>query len=100
MLFQLRKENIELNDEYNKMIDKKTRLKIEYLKMKKRLDDFQKEEESEKHEHEQFESLDVFIESVRNTLNSIVISSSITSKKLLDSSIFIDKKIRISKIDY
>ncbi len=36
MLFQLRKENIELNDEYNKMIDEKTRLEVEYLEMKKR----------------------------------------------------------------
>ncbi len=50
MLFQLRKENIELNDEYNKMIDKKTRFEVEYLEMKKRLNDFEKEEESEKHE--------------------------------------------------
>jgi regulator of replication initiation timing len=90
MLFQLRKENIELNDEYNKMIDEKTRLEVEYLEMKKRFDDFEKEEESEK--HEQFESLDVSIESVRNTSNLIVISSLIISKKLFDSSILIDEK--------
>ncbi len=85
MLLQLRKKNIELNDEYNKMINEKTRLEIEYLKMKKRLDDLKKEEKSEKHKHEQSELFDVFIESIRNTSNSIVISSSIISKKLLDS---------------
>ncbi len=60
MLFQLRKENIELNDEYNKMINEKTKLEFEYLKMKKRLNDFEKKEEFEK--HEQSESLNVFIE--------------------------------------
>ncbi len=72
------------------MINEKTRLEVEYLEMKKRLDDFEKKEEHEK--HEQFESLDVSIESVRNTSNSIVISSLIISKKLLDSSILIDEK--------
>ncbi len=90
MLFQLRKENIELNDEYNKMIDEKTKLEVEYLEMKKRLNDFEKEEKSEK--HEQFKSLDVFVESVRNTSNSIMISNLIILKKLLDSLIFIDEK--------
>ncbi len=72
------------------MINEKTRLEVEYLEMKKWLDNFEKEEESEK--HEQFDSLDVFIESVQNTSNSIVFSSLIISKKLLDSSIFIDEK--------
>ncbi len=93
MLFQLRKENIELNDEYNKMIDEKTRLEVEYLEMKKRFEKYEEEKESEN--HEQFESLEIFIESVRNISNvsdSIAISDFITSKKLLDSSIFIDEK--------
>jgi predicted nuclease with TOPRIM domain len=90
MLFQLRKENIELNDEYNKMFEEKTRLEAQYQRMKERIEELEIEEESEK--HEQFESRDVFIESIRNTSHSIVISSSIIFKKLLDSSIFIDEK--------
>ncbi len=88
MLFQLRKENIELNDEYNRLVDEKTRLKIDYQRMKKKLEEKVEEDEFE-------ESRDVFVESVRNTSNvsaSIVISDFITSKKLLDSSIFIDEK--------
>jgi predicted nuclease with TOPRIM domain len=86
MLFQLRKENIELNDEYNKMFEEKTRLKAQYQKMKEKIEKF---EEIEKQEHE---SLDVSVRSVRNTSNSIVISDFIISKKLFDSSIFIDEK--------
>ncbi len=63
--------------------------------MKKRLEKYEEEEEHEN--REQSESFDVLIESVRNISNSnvsdsIVISSLITSKKLLDSSIFIDEK--------
>jgi hypothetical protein len=60
--------------------------------MKNRLNNFEKKEESEKHKHEQFESLDVSIKSVRNTSNLIVITSFVISKKLFDSSIFIDEK--------
>ncbi len=89
MLFQLQKENIELNNEYNKLIKKKARLEAEYQRMKKRVSEF---EEEEFENHEQFESLEISIESVRNTSNSIVISSLIISKKLFDSSIFIDEK--------
>ncbi len=48
MLFQLRKENIKLNNEYNKLI-KKTRFEIEYQRMKKRVSEFE-EEEFENHE--------------------------------------------------
>ncbi len=50
MLFQLRKKNIELNDEYNKMINEKAKLEVEYLEMKKRLEDYEEEEESENYE--------------------------------------------------
>jgi regulator of replication initiation timing len=88
MLFQLRKKNIELNDEYNKLVDEKTRLKVDYQRMKKRLEEEVEEDESEK-------SRDVSVESVRNTSNvsnSIVVSDLIISKKLFDSSIFIDEK--------
>ncbi len=93
MLFQLRKENIELNDEYNKMFEEKTRLKTQYQRMKERIEEFEIEEKLEK--HEQSKSRDVFVESVRNISNvsdSIVVSDLIISKKLFDSSIFIDEK--------
>ncbi len=88
MLFQLRKENIELNDEYNRLVDEKTRLKADYQRTKKRLEKEVEEDEFEK-------SRDVFVESVRNISNvsdSIVVSDLIISKKLFDSSIFIDEK--------
>jgi regulator of replication initiation timing len=54
MLFQLRKKNIELNDEYNKLVDEKTKLKIDYQRMKKKLEEEIEEDESE-------ESRDVFV---------------------------------------
>ncbi len=53
MLFQLRKENIELNDEYNKMFEEKTRLKAQYQRMKERIEELEIEEESKKHEQSQ-----------------------------------------------
>ncbi len=77
------------------MINEKTKLEVKYVEMKKRLEKY---EEKEEHENrEQFESLNVFIEPVRNISNSnvsdsIVISSLITSKKLFDSFILIDEK--------
>jgi hypothetical protein len=57
--------------------------------MKKRISEFEKKEFEN---HEQFKSLKMFIKLIRNTLNSIVNSDFIISKKLFDSSIFIDKK--------
>jgi hypothetical protein len=65
MLFQLRKKNIELNDEYNRIINEKVRFEVEYQKMKKRVKKF---EEKEKRS-ENRELLEVFVESVRNTSN-------------------------------
>ncbi len=90
MLFQLRKENIELNDEYNKMLEEKTRLKAQYQRMKKKIEKFEKFEKSKNRE-----SLEVLVDSIRSTSNandSIVISDLVTSKKLFDSSSFIDEK--------
>ncbi len=58
--------------------------------MKKRLDDFEKEKKFEK--QKQSESFDVLVKSERNTSDSIVISILVISKKLLDSSVFIDEK--------
>jgi hypothetical protein len=93
MLFQLRKENIELNDEYNKMFEEKTRLETQYQRMKKQIEKLEIEEEFEK--HEQFESREMLVESIRNTSIKIdvsVMTIIMTSKKLLDSSIFINEK--------
>ncbi len=83
-----------MNNEYNKLIKEKTRFEVEYQKLKKRIHEFEQEEFEN---HEQFESLEMFIESVRNTSNLnvndlIVISNFITSKKLFDSFILIDEK--------
>ncbi len=83
-----------MNNEYNKLIEKKTRFEVEYQRIKKRVSEF---EEKKSENHEQFESFEVFIESVRNISNSnvndsIVISNLITSKKLFNSFIFIDEK--------
>jgi regulator of replication initiation timing len=79
---------MKLNDEYNRLVDEKTRLKVDYQRMKKRLEEEIEEDEFEK-------SRDVFVELIRNISNvsvSIVISDLITSKKFFDSSIFIDEK--------
>jgi hypothetical protein len=68
------------------MFEEKTTLKTQYQKMKEKIEKF---EEFKKQEHQ---SLDIFVRLVRNTSNLIVISDFIISKKLLDSSIFIDEK--------
>ncbi len=73
------------------MFEEKTRLKAQYQRMKKRISEL----EIEKEESEDRESFEVFVESVCNISNasdSIVVSDLIISKKLLDSSIFIDEK--------
>ncbi len=53
------------------MIDKKARLEVEYLKMKTRLEDYEKEKKSEN--HEQFESLEIFIELMNELLHIIYV---------------------------
>jgi hypothetical protein len=61
--------------------------------MKKQIEELEIEEESD--EHEQLESLEMFVNAVRDTLIKIdvfVMTIIMTSKKLLDSSIFIDEK--------
>ncbi len=42
MLFQLQKENIELNDEYNKLVDEKTRFEVECQRMKQQIKKLEK----------------------------------------------------------
>jgi predicted nuclease with TOPRIM domain len=85
MLWNLRKKNVELNDEYNKLIGEKSRLEVSWVEMKRRVQELEEEEEFKDRE-----SFEVSVESVRVTSNLIV--SLITSKKLFDSSIFIDDK--------
>jgi hypothetical protein len=73
------------------LINEKTRLKVEYLEMNKQLKNY--EEEKEHKNREQFESFEVFVESVRDISIKIdILVITIISKKLFDSSIFIDKK--------
>ncbi len=42
MLFQLQKKNIELNDEYNRLVSEKARFEIEYQRMKEKIEIFEK----------------------------------------------------------
>ncbi len=89
ILLEMRKENVMLNDEYNKIVDDRTRYEVEYERMKKRLEEFENIDENEN-----FESLDVLVKSVRNAsikVDAFVIAI-VTSKKLSDSFIFIDDK--------
>ncbi len=89
MLFKMRKENVMLNDEYNKIVDDKARYEVEYERIKKRLEEFENTDENEN-----VKSLDVLVESVRSA--SIKVDASViaivTSKKLSDSLILIDDK--------
>jgi translation initiation factor RLI1 len=61
MLFEMRKENVMLNDEYNKVVDDKARYEVEYKRMKKRLEKFEND-----NENENVESLDVVMRRGRN----------------------------------
>jgi hypothetical protein len=85
----MRKENVMLNDEYNKIVDDKARYEVEYERIKKRLEEFENTDENEN-----VKSLDVLVESVRSA--SIKVDASViaivTSKKLSDSLILIDDK--------
>ncbi len=92
MLFEMRKENVMLNDEYNKIVSDRTRYEVEYERMKKRLDELENIDENEN-----VESLDAFIESVENALVRVdvfmtTIINIVTSKKLSDSFIFTEDK--------
>ncbi len=92
MLFEMRKENVMLNDEYNKIVSDKTRYEVEYERMKKRLDELKNIDENEN-----VESLDVSVESVRNASVRVdalmtTIINTVTSKKLSDSLILTDDK--------
>ncbi len=91
MLIEIRKKNVEINNFYNVIISERTRYEVEYERLKKRVEEFEQKRNND--ENENVESLDVSVESVRNA--SVKIDASVstiinTSKKLFDSSIFID----------
>jgi hypothetical protein len=92
MLFEMRKENVMLNDEYNKIVSDKTRYEVEYERMKERLDELENIDENEN-----VESFDVSVESVRDASIRVdalmtTIINTVTSKKLSDSFILTDDK--------
>jgi predicted nucleic acid-binding protein len=93
MLIEIRKKNVKINNLYNVIIDERTRYEIEYERLKKRVEELEQERNND--ENENVESLDVFVESIRNA--SVKVDASVstiisTSKKLFDSSILIDDK--------
>jgi cell division protein FtsB len=61
MLFKIRKENVELNDFYNVIINEKARYEIEYERLKKRVEKLERELDNK---NENVESLNVFVKSV------------------------------------
>ncbi len=93
MLIEIRKKNVEINNFYNVIINEKARYKVEYERLKKRVEELEQKRNND--ENENVESLDVSVESVRDA--SIKVDASVstiisTSKKLLDSFILIDDK--------
>jgi hypothetical protein len=86
----MRKKNVMLNDEYNKIVDDRARYEVEYERRKKRFERFKNVDENEN-----VESLDVSVESVRDGSVKINVSVSTfiaTSKMLSDSFILTDDK--------
>ncbi len=81
-----------LNDEYNKIVSDKAKYEVEYERMKERLDELENIDENEN-----VESLDVFVESIRNASVRVdvfmtIIINIVTSKQLFDSLILTDDK--------
>jgi hypothetical protein len=93
MLIEIRKKNVEINNFYNVIINEKARYEIEYERLKKRVEELEQKRNND--ENENVESLDVFVESVRNAsikIDAFVSTIISTLKKLLDSFIFINDK--------
>jgi ribosome-binding ATPase YchF (GTP1/OBG family) len=95
-LFKIRKKNVELNDFYNAIINEKARYEIEYERLKKRVEELENQRENVD-EHENSESLDVFVkfvgnESIKVDVFVMTTVSIVTLKKLSDSFILIDDK--------
>jgi predicted nuclease with TOPRIM domain len=96
MLIEIRKENVELNNLYNAIVDERTRYEVEYERLKKRVEELEHDRDDE---NENMKSLDVSVESVRDASVKVDVSAFVmttisiaTSKKLSDSLIFIDDK--------
>ncbi len=93
MLIEIRKKNVEINNFYNVIINERTRYEVEYEKLKKRVEELEDQREIVD-EHENAESLDVFVKSIRNASIrvDVFVMTTVTSKKLSDSLILIDEK--------
>jgi predicted nuclease with TOPRIM domain len=96
MLIEIRKENVELNNLYNVIVNERARYEIEYERLKKRVEELEHERSDE---NENMKSLDVSVESVRDASIRVDVSVFVmttiniaTSKKLFDSLILIDDK--------
>jgi hypothetical protein len=92
MLIEIKKENVEINNFYNVIINERTKYEVEYERMKKRVEELEQNRNND--ENENVESSNVFVESIRNTsirVNVFVLMMT-TSKKLSDSLILIDDK--------
>jgi hypothetical protein len=93
MLIEIRKKNVEINNFYNVIINERTKYKIKYEKLKKRVKELEQKRNND--ENENVESFDVSVESVRDAsikIDAFVSTIISTSKKLFDSFIFIDDK--------
>jgi hypothetical protein len=93
MLIEIKKKNVEINILYNVIINERTRYEIKYEKLKKRIEEFEQKRNND--ENENVKSFDVFVELIRNAsvkIDAFVSTIINTSKKLFDSSIFIDDK--------
>jgi hypothetical protein len=93
MLIEIKKKNVEINNLYNVIINERTKYEVEYERLKIWVEEFEQKRNND--ENENVESFDVSVKSVRDA--SIKVDASVstvisTSKKLLDSSIFIDDK--------
>jgi hypothetical protein len=96
MLIEIRKENVELNNLYNAIIDERARYEVGYERLKKRVEELEHDRDDE---NENMKSLDVSVESVRDASVRVDVSAFVmttisiaTSKKLSDSLILIDDK--------
>ncbi len=96
MLTEIRKENVELNNLYNAIVDERARYEVEYERLKKRVEELEHDRDDE---NENMKSLDVSVESMRDASVRVDVSAFVmttiniaTSKKLSDSLILIDDK--------
>jgi regulator of replication initiation timing len=84
MLFEIKKEYVELNDFYNEIVNEKAKYKIENERLKKRVEELKNQCENV-NEHENAESLNVFIKFVQNAFIKVdvFVITIVTIKSLL-----------------